>query len=418
MYGGGGGPRSPGYLRLNPGSNPRLQKAACRGCGNGCPRSWYTFDDGQRVKVLCVSAAFYGGFVVRHDKTWNDAAFRAARICNDYGLDTNSLMPLLQWLDRAFKAGALTEQAAGLKISDIGSLAFLEELVGKMCRREGFGDVLADGILKAAEAVGPAGKALVRDIFPRTGQIYPYEPREWITTGLLYPMEPRLHTPLAHEIVFPAHWWLDWYHKAEGTYVDGDLLRAIARDFLGGEDALDFSTCAGKARAARLIQDRVTAKECLVMCDFAWPVTESRDGPGHRGDPSLMAQVFSAVTGRETDESGLNRLGERVFNLQRAIAQREGHGGRRGDRLEEFEFTEPLAGGLGAGSGFRVPGKDAALLTRAGAVVDRSAFERLKDEYYTLRGWDVATGLQKAEGLRVLGLGDVADDLQKRGLAV
>jgi aldehyde:ferredoxin oxidoreductase len=131
-----------------------------------------------------------------------------------------------------------------------------------------------------------------------------------------------------------------------------------------------------------------------------------------------MAQVFSAVTGTETDEAGLNRLGERVFNLQRAISMREGHSGRKGDRLEEFEFTEPLAGGLGAGSGFRVPGKDAALLSRAGAVVDRNEFEKMKDDYYASRGWDVATGFQTLAKLEELKLSDIGQDLKKINLAV
>ena len=33
------------------------------------------------------------------------------------------------------------------------------------------------------------------------------------------------------------------------------------------------------------------------------------------------------------DEEGLNKIGERIFNLQRAIRMREGWGGRHGDRL-------------------------------------------------------------------------------------
>jgi len=40
----------------------------------------------------------------------------------------------------------------------------------------------------------------------------------------------------------------------------------------------------------------------------------------------------------------------------------------------------------------------------------------MKDEYYSLRGWDVATGLQTHAKLEELGLGDIADDLEQRGL--
>jgi aldehyde:ferredoxin oxidoreductase len=58
------------------------------------------------------------------------------------------------------------------------------------------------------------------------------------------------------------------------------------------------------------------------------------------------------------------------------------------------------------------------VISRRGAVVDRDEFERMKDEYYELRGWDVMSGLQTQAGLRELGLGDVAGDLGRRGLAI
>ncbi|MBL7210069.1 MAG: hypothetical protein ISS52_08220 [Dehalococcoidia bacterium] len=50
------------------------------------------------------------------------------------------------------------------------------------------------------------------------------------------------------------------------------------------------------------------------------------------------------------------------------------------------------------------------------AVVDRQEFERMKDEYYRPRGWDVATGLQTRGKLQELGLEDITDDLERRGL--
>ena len=44
------------------------------------------------------------------------------------------------------------------------------------------------------------------------------------------------------------------------------------------------------------------------------------------------------------------------------------------------------------------------------------AFESMKDEYYQLRGWDVATGLQTKAKLEELELHDIAKDLGQRGL--
>jgi aldehyde:ferredoxin oxidoreductase len=63
-----------------------------------------------------------------------------------------------------------------------------------------------------------------------------------------------------------------------------------------------------------------------------------------------------------------------------------------------------------------VPGSEGEPISRKGAVVDREEFERMKDEYYQLRQWDVATGLQTRAGLEKLGLEDVAQDLEQRGL--
>ena len=50
----------------------------------------------------------------------------------------------------------------------------------------------------------------------------------------------------------------------------------------------------------------------------------------------------------------------------------------------------------------------------AGAVLEPETLEKLKDDYYALRGWDVATGTPTQETLETLGLADVARDMQKQ----
>jgi aldehyde:ferredoxin oxidoreductase len=63
-----------------------------------------------------------------------------------------------------------------------------------------------------------------------------------------------------------------------------------------------------------------------------------------------------------------------------------------------------------------LPGKDGEVVSLKGRVVDREAFEKMKDEYYQLRRWDVATGLQTRAQMEEVGLKDVALDLEARGL--
>ena len=101
--------------------------------------------------------------------------------------------------------------------------------------------------------------------------------------------------------------------------------------------------------------------------------------------------------------------------MQRAILAREGHRGREHDCLEEFNFTIPLKGDFGNPNCI-VPGKDGEVFSRKGMVVERDKFEQMKDEYYRIRGWDVATGLQERAKLEELNLEWVAEKLESEGL--
>ena len=211
----------------------------------------------------------------------------------------------------------------------------------------------------------------------------------------------------------PLAQWTSWLKGVKGAYLNTDALKEIARRFWGNELAADFSTHEGKALAAKLIQDRQTAKECLVVCDHLYPIMEIKNSEDHVGDPSLESKLLSAVTGNEIDEPALRRIGERVFNLQRAIHVREGHKGREEDTIPNEWHTMPLKKG-GLDPQRLVPGRNGEAISRIGATVDRQGFEQMKDEYYKIRGWDVDTGFQTREALEGLGLKDAADDLEQR----
>jgi aldehyde:ferredoxin oxidoreductase len=65
-----------------------------------------------------------------------------------------------------------------------------------------------------------------------------------------------------------------------------------------------------------------------------------------------------------------------------------------------------------------VPGQNGEVFSKKGQVLDRGEFEKMKDEYYQIRGWDVATGLQTKAKLKELGLGDIAETLQNEKLII
>ena len=405
-------------MGITPGTDQgmKLKKDYCYGCTGGfCFRSTYEASNGKVGKYMCGSATFY---VLRARKYYgelNEVPFFANMVCNEYGVDTHQIDVMMQWLAKCYQAGILTEGNTGIPLSKQGSIEFIETLVRKIGLREGIGDVLAQGTIRAAEAVGQGAKELLTDYITESGHFALIEgPRMYISTGLLYAMEPRQPMSQLNELG-SLNLWLMWVYKQDGAFVSNDVLRAIGKRLLGSEEAVDFTSYNGKALAAKIIQDRECAKDSLILCSYLFPIMFSRNTADHVGDPTVESKILSAVTGGDIDEDGLNRIGERILNLQRAILAREGHRGRACDKISEYNYTKPLKFDL-HNPELLSPGKGDEVVSKKGAVLDREKFEQVKDEYYSLRGWDVGTGLQTRAKLEELGLGDIVEDLGGRGL--
>jgi aldehyde:ferredoxin oxidoreductase len=200
-----------------------------------------------------------------------------------------------------------------------------------------------------------------------------------------------------------------WYlSKGEKTYLSTKVLRNIAKTFWGSEQAVDFSTYEGKALAGFKVQNRQYVKESLNLCDFAWPVYDAADKADHVGDPTLEAQLFSAVTGKKFDKEEYDLIGNRLFTLNRMILVREGRKGRENDVLPDFMFIEReemIADVFGMyNPELFLPAKGDEVISRKGKAVDKKEFEKMMEEYYLLRGWNVQTGLPEKETLNKLGL--------------
>jgi aldehyde:ferredoxin oxidoreductase len=383
--------------RLMPG--PEMKKEPCYGCLGRCARKVYVSGD---------------GWVDKYHGDWNDVAFEATWLCDNYGLDAVAIDLMISWLHLCYRAGILTDEGTGIPISKLGSAEFIQTLTRRIAFREGFGDVLAQGLHRAAEAVGPAAReqAGLAGHLAEPGY-HPYGPRLYNTNALLYAMEPRMPIQQVHEIGLVM---AKWSAGTRGlTLINSDVIRTVARKFWGGEIAGDFTTWEGKALATKKIQEREFVEASLIMCNFLWPITDCDSSPDKVGDPGLESRILAAVLGNGIGEEDLYVIGERIFNLQRAILVREGHRGREFDTLPEHFFNLPVQYDQ-ANADCVVPGKGGEIVSRRGAVVDREEFEKTKDEYYALRGWDVSTGLQTREALERVDLPDVARDLKHGGL--
>ena len=391
------------------------RKAPCWGCVGDCLRRTYQAEDGTRGKFMCQSATFYQPMAELQYGPGYEVPFHANKLCDEYGLDTMAVTMMIVWLIRCARAGILMDEDTGIPVSTLGTREFIETLTRKIAVREGFGDVLARGVEKAADHVGPAAVEQLDKFLCKAGLPNAIDARLYLNTALMVAMEPKPPLGHTHEISRLVLRWMDWRKGAKHSYVSNEVLRRIARRCWGGETAADFSNTEGMALATKRVQDRQYAQDCLILCSFLWPITDSEFTDDHLGDPSLESQLLSAVTGRETDEDGLYRIAERVFNLSRAILIREGHRGIDDDRLPEAWHDIPLRGDF-TNPELLVPGAGDEAVCRKGAVVDRNEFQEMKKEYYRMRGWDASTGLQTRAKLEDLELWEVPEDLGKRGL--
>jgi aldehyde:ferredoxin oxidoreductase len=381
-----------------------IGKGGCYQCGMECIKGFYRY--GQKLEGYrrCQAMEYYLPWRYNREDEPIETLFDAPTLANDYSICTFELQNIIDWLYHCYQTKAITEAETNLPLSKIGTREFLETLLHAMAYREGFGDILAEGLVRAKDKISAKAGKLLGNVIAPIGQNDLAPPRAIVAHGLLYPMEPRIHQPLIHEISFVRAAWAINKFQPGATPVTNSVFHAIAKAFWGSEDAGDLSSYEGKALAAKNIQNRTYLKDSLGLCDSGWPICYSFNSPDGVGDPELETRLFSAVTGMAGDK--LVDCAARICNQQRAILLREGRKIPEADYPLEFNFTQPLQTDP-RGQPVVVPGPGDEVVIASGKMLDRDKFTSMLKEYYRLRGWDEATGLPQPETLYSLGLDDL-----------
>jgi aldehyde:ferredoxin oxidoreductase len=394
----------------------RTGKSSCYQCGLDCKyRNSFRTASGKDVVRKCQSMFVYLPWVFGRPGESTETAVDATGICNDLSICTMEMANIIHWLESCYQSGYLTEKETGLDISKLGTHAFFETLANMIAHRQGLGDILAEGLLRAGDKLGDRAKAHFTNEVSDVGDGATYSGREYLMNGLLYALEPRQPIAMLHETSWLTGLWAMNQANPESSPVTSKVFRAAATKFWGHEKAWDLNTHEGKAMAAVNIMNRTYVKDSLLLCDSSWPIMVSWNTPDHVGDPGLESRIFSAVTGIVTDEIELNQYGERIFNLQRGVLLREGRRPKADDVPEEFNFTDPVET-VFMNPDVIVPGTGQEVISRKGQTLDRDVFEAMRKEFYDLRGWDSESGLQKAKTLEHLGLSDLVQDLKQIGM--
>jgi aldehyde:ferredoxin oxidoreductase len=394
----------------------RIGKASCYQCGLDCLfRSSFRTASGKNVVRKCQSIFVYFPWVMGRQGESAETAVEATGICNDLSICTMEMYNIIQWMASCYKAGYLTDEKTGLAFSQLGTLEFFETLANMIARREGFGDILAEGLLRAGKQLGAEAQEYFANEVSAVGDGATYSAREYLMNGLLYALEPRQPIAMLHEVSRIIGLWVMNLADPSSSPVSSEVYRKAAATFWGDENAWDLTVPAGKAVAAVKIMDRTIVKDSLLLCDSSWPLMVSWNTPDHVGDPTLESRIFTAVTGIAMDEEGLHRYGERVFNLQRAVLLREGWRPDKDDILADFNYSDPVET-VFMNPDVIVPGLGEDVISLKGHVLSLQVFKEMRSLFYGLRGWDNASGLQREETLKRLDLEDLIQDLNAQGL--
>jgi aldehyde:ferredoxin oxidoreductase len=340
----------------------------CYACTVHCKRVVETEYAGQAVEKKhggpeYETLATFGSYCGVDDL---NAVSYANKICNDYGLDTIGTGATVAWAMECFENGVITEKEVGfpLKFGDAAAMVKMTEMLAK---REGFGNILAEGSRKAADRIEKGHDYLIT---VKGSEAPAHMPQAKRSLGLIYAVNPfgADHQSSEHDPMIEEKSASDLYlGRLKHLGFDGPLPRKSL-----GQD---------KVRYAYKTQAFYSFLDSADLCQFVWGPAWTLYGPLE------TVNFVKAVTGwNDFSLDELMTIGERRLNMLRAFNAREGLT-RKEDKLPK-KFFRALQG----------EGKT------AGKAVDEAEMGQVMDWYYEFAGWDKTTGNPTKETLKKLDL--------------
>jgi aldehyde:ferredoxin oxidoreductase len=279
-----------------------------------------------------------------------DAIIKGMELCNYYGMDAISAGVIVGFAMDCYENGILSQADLGVVEAQFGNAEAMIQLLEKMGKREGIGDVLAEGVRIAGEKIDKGAEKLAQHI--KGLEVTGYDLRCLKTAALGFAVSFRGAD-----------------HNRHGAY---------AFDVKGKVDRLKAEK--GRGKMVRDGEDTYALIDSFIVCKFA-------RGTFYK-ELEDMAKLYSLVTGYDMTPEELKKAGERINTVARLINIREGLG-RKDDTLPWKVMNMPIPD--------EGPVK--------GAVVTQDELDLLLDDYYTSRGWTLE-GVPTTEKLKELDMED------------
>lgn len=390
-------------------SRKRHRPQACVGCHQGCKGR---YEDGIGNEVICAGSHFY------KDAKTLDIQRQACDLINRYGLNANEMFTGEIYLKALYDRNALgsdTGPECPLDFDEYGELSFVEQLVKMMAyRNDGkgnpsqFGDDLAEGFIRAAKK-WRRHEGMMDYLYPIWGIPGDDDPRVHLESG---------YASLLGDRDMNEHcFYRLGLKKTPSPEEIARIYTSKMQPFEGDIRMLDFSDeNMYSQHIAKLVswQRYYTRfyKHSLLFCDSRWPDFLDLSSPDKVGKTGEAEPRFiQAVTGDHLSFVDGMEIGRKIWNLDHAIWTLQG---RHRDMVRYTDpiYTQPVRYadpvlGMKDGKWGR--------LDVSHRHLDRAGFEEFKTRFYRLQGWDTSTGYPTRATLASLGLGYVADELEKHG---
>lgn len=288
---------------------------------------------------------------------------KANELCNRFGMDTISTGAAISFGMKCREAGIIDPDTTDGKALQFGDGTAVLEWIAKIAHRDGFGDILAEGTLRAAKKIGHGADRFLVQV---KGQEAPmHDPRVKAGVGLQYALSP----------MGADH----WFAQHDPLFTPGNPVGEAAGRPMGLLQGVPVCDLTGdKVRIIFYTSLLNSLYDALGACFFGF-------APRSVTPLNKMVSMVQAITGWETNLWEMMKIGERINNMARVFNVRQGLSAK--DDVLPEKYFEPLQSGPNKGN----------------VTIRKEEFEQAILLYYEMAGWP--NGEPSHGKLSELGLG-------------
>jgi aldehyde:ferredoxin oxidoreductase len=350
------------------------RRHSCFGCPVYCLAIY-------RVKgFLCegIQANSVRAFGSNMDVTRAEDVLHAHGLCNRYGLDADQTSATIAWAIECFEKEIISPKDTDGLVLRFGDGTCVTQLINKIVRREGLGDILAQGVDEASQRIGRGSEELAG----------------LVKKASIMEQGMRSHRAWALGIVTSTR---GVGHLRGASVLEFQKIPPeISQKVLQIEDIVNPTSYQNKA-ALVVWQERYKGIiDMLGLC-----IIPSMWADITLYTPDDIAGLLNDLTGKSYSVKELQDCGEKIQTLERAFNLLHAGLGRAHDMPPKKFVETPVHEGI-----FK------------GERIDLEKWNQMLDEYYDLHGWDRESGWPTKNTLSSLGLEEVAFRLAEEEIPI